>query len=94
MLTAPYGTWTSPITAETVTTGALRFGGVMVEDETIYWLEGRPAEGGRGVIVKRTPDGRVSDVTPAGTIWNRVSTSTGGAAYARVSRNHLLLGVR
>ena len=57
----------------------------MVEDETIYWLEGRPAEGGRGVIVKRTPDGRVSDVTPAGTNVRSRVHEYGGAAYA-VSR--------
>jgi dipeptidyl aminopeptidase/acylaminoacyl peptidase len=83
--TASYGTWTSPITAETVAAGALRLGSVMVEDETIYWLEGRPAEGGRGVIVKRTPDGRVSDVTPAGTNVRSRVHEYGGAAYA-VSR--------
>jgi dienelactone hydrolase len=85
VLTAAYGTWTSPITAETVAAGALRFGSVMVEDETIYWLEGRPAEGGRGVIVKRTPDGRVLDVTPTGTNVRSRVHEYGGAAYA-VSR--------
>ncbi len=81
-VTAPYGTWTSPITAETVAGGALRLGSVLVEDETIFWLEGRPAEGGRGVIVKRTPDGRVADVTHAGTNVRTRVHEYGGASYA------------
>jgi dipeptidyl aminopeptidase/acylaminoacyl peptidase len=81
-VTAPYGTWTSPITAETVAGGALRLGSVLVEDETIFWLEGRPAEGGRGVIVKRTPDGRVADVTPPGTNVRTRVHEYGGASYA------------
>jgi dienelactone hydrolase len=85
VLTAPYGTWTSPITAETVAAGALRFSSVLIEDETIFWLEGRPAEGGRGVIVKRTPDGRVADVTHAGTNVRTRVHEYGGASYA-VSR--------
>ena len=29
-----------------------------------YWLEGRPSEGGRGVIVHRSPDGTTADVNP------------------------------
>jgi dipeptidyl aminopeptidase/acylaminoacyl peptidase len=85
VVTAPYGTWASPITAEAVAAGALRLGSVLVDDETIYWLEGRPAEGGRDVIVKRAPDGRVSDVTPSGTNVRTRVHEYGGAAYV-VSR--------
>src|SRR5437667_253559 len=72
---APFGTWTSPITAAAVAAAAVRLGAVAVHDQEIYWLEGRPAEGGRGVLVKRGRDGRISDVTPEGTqlawiAWN------------------------
>jgi dipeptidyl aminopeptidase/acylaminoacyl peptidase len=38
--------------------------GVAVEGEDVYWLEGRPNEGGRNVVVLCTPDGRTEDVTP------------------------------
>jgi dipeptidyl aminopeptidase/acylaminoacyl peptidase len=31
----------------------------------VYWLEGRPAEGGRHAIVRRAADGDVRDVTPS-----------------------------
>ncbi len=61
---ASYGSWKSPITADLVISGMIRFGEVVLDGENTYWAESRPAEGGRSVIVRRTPDGRVSDVTP------------------------------
>lgn len=62
---APYGSWKSPITADLIARGAVRLMQVVLDGDDIYWLESRPAEGGRYVIVKRSPDGTVSDVTPA-----------------------------
>ena len=81
-IVAPFGSWTSPITAEAVAAAAVRLGAVIVEGEDIYWLEGRPAEGGRGVVVRRGPDGRVSDVTPEGTNVRSRVHEYGGASYA------------
>ena len=63
---APYGAWTSPLTATRVTAGALRLGEIALDGDDVYWTEGRASEGGRYVIVKRTLDGRIVDVTPAG----------------------------
>lgn len=37
---------------------------MMLDGEDIYWIERRPQEGGRKVIVRRSGDGRVTDVTP------------------------------
>ncbi|MCS6936461.1 MAG: S9 family peptidase [Candidatus Bipolaricaulota bacterium] len=62
---APYGSWKSPIAADVIARGAVRLMQVVLDGEDIYWLESRPAEGGRYVIVKRSPDGTVRDVTPA-----------------------------
>nr|BAL56300.1 peptidase, S9A/B/C family, catalytic domain protein [uncultured Acetothermia bacterium] len=62
---APYGSWKSPITAESIARGAVRLGQVVLDRRDIYWLESRPAEAGRYVIVKHSPDGRISDITPA-----------------------------
>ncbi len=65
MLTiAPYGAWKSPITADLIARGAVRLMQVVLDGADIYWLESRPAEAGRYVIVKRSPNGTVSDVTP------------------------------
>ncbi|QIN85020.1 prolyl oligopeptidase family serine peptidase [Rubrobacter tropicus] len=35
-----------------------------LEGEDVYWLEGRPGEGGRTVIVHRSPEGQTRDVNP------------------------------
>jgi dipeptidyl aminopeptidase/acylaminoacyl peptidase len=80
MKTAPYGTWTSPITAEMVTAKALSLGAMMVDQTGIYWTEGRPAEGGRTVLVHRAPNGAIRDVTPAPlNVRSRVHEYGGGA---------------
>ena len=50
-----YGEWSSPVTAETVAGDTLSFGGLAVADGVTYWLERRPAEDGRGVIVRSPP---------------------------------------
>ena len=53
----------------------------MLDGDDVYWLEGRASEGGRNVIVRRSPDGAISDVTPAGfNVRSRVH-EYGGAAY-------------
>lgn len=62
--TAPYGSWKSPITSESIVAEAVGFGGIALDADDIYWLESRPSEGGRRVIVRRTPDGETADVTP------------------------------
>ena len=60
----PFGTWTSPIDARLVASQGPRLSAVSADGDDIYWVEGRPAEGGRGVLVCRRPDGRIEDVTP------------------------------
>ncbi len=37
-----------------------------MDGESTYWIERRPQEGGRKVIVRRSADGKISDVTPVG----------------------------
>src|SRR5262249_54104657 len=39
--------------------------GVFIEGADIYWLEMRPREGGRSVLVGRTAEGGITDITPA-----------------------------
>ncbi|KAL3933512.1 MAG: hypothetical protein SGBAC_010365 [Bacillariaceae sp.] len=46
----PFGAWESPITSQSITAGSVRLGGLTFHDKTLYWLEGRPQEGGRQVL--------------------------------------------
>ena len=61
---APYGSWKSPITSELLTENVVSLGYPSLDGDTLYWLEGRPSEGGRQVIVRRLRDGQTSDVLP------------------------------
>ena len=61
---APYGSWKSPISADLISTGGRRIIEAVADGEDIYWIEMRPTENGRYVIVRRTPDGQTTDVTP------------------------------
>src|SRR5919202_1955555 len=62
---APYGSWASPITADLIASATIMLGQIALDGEDIYWSELRPTEGGRVVVVRRSPDGRTTDVTPA-----------------------------
>lgn len=61
---APYGSWKSPISSDLIVEGAVGLKGAALDGGDAYWLESRPEEGGRGVIVRRAPDGGVQDVNP------------------------------
>ncbi len=63
--TAPYGAWKSPITADLIVSGNISLGQMALDGPDLYWLEGRPTEGGRIVIVQRAPDGTTADIIPA-----------------------------
>jgi dipeptidyl aminopeptidase/acylaminoacyl peptidase len=84
----PYGTWPSPISPERVASQTVRLGAVAIDGGDIYWLEGRPQENGRNVLVRLSPPdgfggaGRVHDVVPAdANVRSRVH-EYGGGAYA------------
>jgi len=64
-----------------VAAAGLRLAAIAVDGDDVYWIEGRPEEGGRSVVVKRSGDGRVSDVTPEGTYVRSRAHEYGGGAY-------------
>jgi dipeptidyl aminopeptidase/acylaminoacyl peptidase len=61
---APYGSWKSPITSDLIVEGSVGLSQPTFDGDNIYWVELRPKEGGRNVIVKRSPDGVNMDITP------------------------------
>ena len=56
--------WPSPITAQRAAAGRMRLSDVQLSDGDAYWIEGRPLEHGRCVIV-REHDGIISDLIEA-----------------------------
>ena len=64
--TTPYGAWSSPITTDLLVAGAVGLHEVQADGEDLWWDEGRPEEGGRIQLVRRTPDGATTDVLPDG----------------------------
>jgi len=61
---APYGCWKSPITSDLIVSETIKFEQVVLDGSDMYWIERRPAEGGRYVIVRRKPDGNITDMLP------------------------------
>jgi dipeptidyl aminopeptidase/acylaminoacyl peptidase len=78
---APYGTWTSPISAAMLAEGAIAVGDPWIADGVAYWLEGRPAEGGRQVLVAGDPFTDPRDLVPAGFNVRTMAHEYGGGAY-------------
>jgi dipeptidyl aminopeptidase/acylaminoacyl peptidase len=79
---APYGSWKSPITAEVVAAAEVGLEQVRIDGQDIYWVERRSREGGRKVIVRRSIDGRVTDMTPVGFNARTRVHEYGGGDYA------------
>ena len=78
---APYGSWKSPITTALIVSGAVGLGKIALEGDDVYWVEMRPSEGGRMVIVRRSPGGSTTDLTPESySVRTRVH-EYGGSAY-------------
>jgi dipeptidyl aminopeptidase/acylaminoacyl peptidase len=81
-ITAAYGTWTSPITAQRVAAGSTPLSAPRIDGDALYWLEGVPAEGGRVVAVRSRSGAAREVITPAGfNVRTRVH-EYGGGAYA------------
>jgi hypothetical protein len=57
----PYGEWQSPVTPEQVAAAGVDLGHLALAGAAAYWLERRPSEDGRGVVVR---DGDGSDHEP------------------------------
>ncbi|GAB3572288.1 prolyl oligopeptidase family serine peptidase [Amycolatopsis endophytica] len=66
--TAPYGTWTSPVSAADVAAAGGGAQWLDVVGGTVWWAEARPAEGGRLALVRAGQDGAVEEMLPAP--WN------------------------
>ncbi len=62
---APFGSWPSPIRVDDLVADVVRLAEPWVDGDDVYWIEGRPAEAGRRVLVRASRDGTTVDLTPA-----------------------------
>ena len=78
----PYGTWPSPITADRVAQASVRLNETRAIGESTTWLELRPQEQGRSVVVRADPGAEPADVTPPGLSVRTRVHEYGGGSYA------------
>ena len=79
---ASFGSWASPISIDLLLKGQLVLTMCRWDGDDLYWVEGRPLEGGRLVVVRRAADGRIADVTPRGFNARTRVHEYGGGQYA------------
>jgi hypothetical protein len=79
--TAPYGSWQSPITSDLIVTQSIGLSEVRFDGQSIYWLEARPQEQGRNVVVRAGgAGGSTTDLMPKPfNVRTRVHEYGGGA---------------
>jgi dipeptidyl aminopeptidase/acylaminoacyl peptidase len=78
---SPYGTWSSPLTTDLITGTSIGLAQIQVDGDAIYWLELRPLEKGRAVVVGLNNDNSFQDINLAPiSVRSRVH-EYGGAAY-------------
>ena len=61
----PFGAWRSPVTSDLIVSKTVKLGEPWLAGDNIYWLEMRPEEQGRYVVVRCSADGGTKDLIPA-----------------------------
>ncbi|KAJ4817580.1 Dipeptidyl peptidase family member 6 [Rhynchospora pubera] len=83
--TAPYGSWKSPISADVVSGAEKRLGGIAIAgDGRLVWIESRPEERGRAVIVKEPGESedKPVDLIPENFAARTLAQEYGGGTLA------------
>ncbi|MFB6291417.1 MAG: prolyl oligopeptidase family serine peptidase [Candidatus Bipolaricaulia bacterium] len=76
-----YGSWITPITADKVASGTTGLHSISISSEQVFWLESRPSEDGRTVLVSLTSGGEKVDLTPENFDVRTRVHEYGGAPY-------------
>ena len=87
MITAPYGSWASPLSPRAAADAGTRFAGLAIDpsaDGGLWWAESRPVEGRTALVAGTAVDGVVT-VADVGPSWlrarSRVNEYGGGAFW-------------
>ncbi|MEM8706244.1 MAG: prolyl oligopeptidase family serine peptidase [Actinomycetota bacterium] len=76
----PYGEWPSPISAESLVSGALGIAECCVDGTDVWWAESRPDEGGRTALMRQR-DGVTEEITPPDAYVRTLVHEYGGGAW-------------
>ena len=77
---APYGSWSSPISAQMLVSGAVGISELVPDGSAIWWAESRPEEGGR-VAIMHHEAGNSIEVTPPDANVRTLMHEYGGGAW-------------
>lgn len=84
MTVAPYGSWSSPVTVDMITSASVGLGAPVVDGTDLYWTESRAEQGGRNTVIRQSADGtRVELTPPPFDVRSRVHEYGGGEYAAR-----------
>ena len=81
MTELPFGEWPSPVTARVAAETSKALTEVSIVRGMSYFLESRPAEGGRNVVMRADPWSEAVDVTPEGFNARTRVHEYGGGSY-------------
>ncbi|MFW9996372.1 MAG: prolyl oligopeptidase family serine peptidase [Candidatus Odinarchaeota archaeon] len=77
----PFNLWKPVVSEEEVFSDATDFESIKVVGKRVYWLESRPAEKGRIIIIQRDPSGTLTNIIPEGYYVRTRVHEYGGLAY-------------
>src|SRR5665213_1507911 len=77
-----FGSWTSPVTSQLLVRDVVVLSFPLVAAGAYYWIESRPTEAGRNVLVRRGPDGVTADVFGSDFAARTLAHEYGGLCYA------------
>ena len=83
-----FGTWPSPINAELITKAAPSLNFIQSQGDKLFWVEGRPWDAGRSVIMCRDSAGTIRDLLPPPFSHHSKVHEYGGMAYT-ANQTHL-----
>ncbi|MCF7922885.1 MAG: prolyl oligopeptidase family serine peptidase [Candidatus Marinimicrobia bacterium] len=85
MIRRPYGSWKSPISGKSLVQSSLRLGQIQIDGESVFWTEGRPAEGGRTALMENS-GGKTHEIIPSESDVRTRAHEYGGGAFLCASK--------
>ncbi len=79
---APFGSWSSTFSPQQISASGVSLSEACIDGDATCWLELRPREGGRSVLVRHDASGAMRDLTPEGFNSRTRVHEYGGGAYA------------